>query len=125
MQGERDVSPLRQEEAGDAENAGETGAYATSNHEIEMREVPGEPFLSFTGKAAVFRPESAGSGCEGFAELFAEVIAVVETAARGDLADGAVAVDQQVGCVLKADLHEVIHRTASDCFPEMTVEAAL
>lgn len=42
-----------------------------------MREVPGEPFLSFTGKAAVFRPESAGSGCEGFAELFAEVIAVV------------------------------------------------
>ena len=77
MQGERDVSPFRQEEAGDAENAGETGAYAASNHEIEMREVPGEPFLSFTGKAAVFRPESAGSGCERFAELFAEVIAVV------------------------------------------------
>lgn len=77
MQGERDVSPFRQEEAGDAENAGETGAYAASNHEIEMREVPGEPFLSFTGKAAVFRPESAGSGCESFAELFAEVIAVV------------------------------------------------
>ena len=73
----------------------------------------------------MLRPESTGCDREGFAELFAEVIAVVETAACGDFTDGAVTVDQQIGCVLKADSHEIVHWTASDRFPEMTVEATL
>ena len=73
---------------------------------------------------SVGQPESPWRGSLDFAELLAEVITVIKSAAGGNFSDGAVAVDQQIGRMLNPNAHQIVYGTAADIFFKMPVETS-